>query len=112
MSDVTRAEVCITAVADAFRGDGERLASAFGIVPTVGVRLAKLTFEPDLMMTDGIAMLLENVPPACGVIAPSLLSNVTAAVAVPTMPRSVNWSIVRPVVRLVRSVFVNVVPLS
>ena len=29
----TRAEICATAVADAFRGDGEILASAFGTVP-------------------------------------------------------------------------------
>jgi acyl CoA:acetate/3-ketoacid CoA transferase beta subunit len=66
MSEVTRAEVCTTAVADAFRGDSEKLASAFGIVPTVGVRLAKTTFEPDLLMTDGIAMLLADVPPVSG----------------------------------------------
>ena len=55
MSDATRAEVCATAVADAFRGDGERLASAFGAIPTLGARLAKRSFEPDLLMTDGIA---------------------------------------------------------
>lgn len=65
-ADVTRAEICATAVADAFRGDGEILASAFGTVPTVGIRLAKLTHEPDLMMTDGVCMLLENVPPVSG----------------------------------------------
>ena len=66
MSEVTRAEVCATAVADAFRGDGEILASAFGTIPTVGIRLAKLTHEPDLMMTDGISMLIEDVPPVSG----------------------------------------------
>jgi len=66
VSEVTRAEVCATAVADSFRGDGEILASAFGTVPTVGTRLAKLTHEPDLMMTDGVCMLLENVPPVSG----------------------------------------------
>ena len=66
MSDVTRAEICVTAVADAFRDDGERLASAFGSVPTVGVRLAKLTFAPDLLMTDGIAYLRSDVPSLSG----------------------------------------------
>ena len=66
MAEPTRAEICATAVADCFRGDGEVLGSAFGTVPTVGLRLAKLTFEPDLMMTDGIAMLLANVPPVSG----------------------------------------------
>ena len=66
MSGPTRAEVCVTAVADAFRDDGERLASAFGAVPTVGVRLAKLTFAPDLLMTDGIAYLRSDVPSLSG----------------------------------------------
>ena len=62
----TRAEVCAVAVADAFRGDGEKLASSFGTVPAIGARLAKLTFEPDLLMTDGIAMLLADPQPVSG----------------------------------------------
>ena len=62
MSDATRAEVCAVAVADLFRGDGEILASSFGTVPALGARLAKLTFEPDLMMSDGIAYLRADVP--------------------------------------------------
>jgi acyl CoA:acetate/3-ketoacid CoA transferase beta subunit len=66
MTDFTRAEVCAVAVAEAFRGDGEVLASSFGTVPAVGARLAKLTFEPDLMMTDGIASAISNVPPVSG----------------------------------------------
>ncbi len=66
MSDATRAEVCVTAVADAFRGDGERLASAFGAIPTLGARVAKRTFEPDLLMTDGIAYLRDDVAPLTG----------------------------------------------
>jgi acyl CoA:acetate/3-ketoacid CoA transferase beta subunit len=63
VSDATRAEVCAVAVAEVFRGDGERLASAFGAVPTIGARLARLTFEPDLLMTDGVAFLRADVPP-------------------------------------------------
>lgn len=66
MSGATRAEVCAAAVADAFRGDGEILASCFGTVPAVGARLARLTFEPDLMMTDGIASLRADVSPVSG----------------------------------------------
>lgn len=65
-SDATRAEVCVAAVADAFRHDGESLASAFGAVPSVGVRLAKLTTAPDLLMTDGIAYLRGDVPSFSG----------------------------------------------
>jgi acyl CoA:acetate/3-ketoacid CoA transferase beta subunit len=66
MSDFARAEVCAVAVAEAFRGDGEILASSFGTVPAVGARLAKATFEPDLLMTDGVATLLEEPLPVSG----------------------------------------------
>jgi acyl CoA:acetate/3-ketoacid CoA transferase beta subunit len=76
MSDFTRAEVCAVAVAEAFRGDGEILASCFGTVPAIGMRLAKLSFEPDLMMTDGIASSIANVPPVSG---PSSEENVVEA---------------------------------
>jgi acyl CoA:acetate/3-ketoacid CoA transferase beta subunit len=56
----TRAEVCAVAVAECFRGDGELLANPIGTVPMVGGRLARATFEPDLMMTDGEALLIAN----------------------------------------------------
>jgi len=55
---VTRAEVCIAACADAWRGDGELLASPFGVIPSIGARLARATFAPDLMLSDGEAMLV------------------------------------------------------
>jgi len=63
MSDVSRAEICIIECAEAFRGDGEILANPIGIVPTIGGRLAKETFEPDLVMTDGEALLVANPVP-------------------------------------------------
>jgi acyl CoA:acetate/3-ketoacid CoA transferase beta subunit len=53
--DVSRAEVCAVACADIWRGDGEIVASAFGTIPAIGARLAKLTFAPDLMLSDGQA---------------------------------------------------------
>lgn len=53
----TRAEVCIVACAQAWRGDGEVLASPIGVIPTIAARLARATFEPDLLLTDGEAML-------------------------------------------------------
>lgn len=56
-SPATRAEVCIVACAEAWRGDGEILASPIGVIPTIGARLARATFEPDLLLTDGEAML-------------------------------------------------------
>lgn len=64
--EASRAEVCAVAVAECFRGDGEILASCFGTVPAIGARLARLTFEPDLMMTDGIASLAADVVPVSG----------------------------------------------
>nr|MCS5619327.1 CoA-transferase [Myxococcota bacterium] len=55
MSDFTRAEQCAVAIAECFRGDGEILVSPIGYIPQLGARLAKLTFEPDLLLTDGVA---------------------------------------------------------
>jgi acyl CoA:acetate/3-ketoacid CoA transferase beta subunit len=57
---VTRAEVCVVAVAECFRGDGELLANPIGTIPMIGGRLARATFEPDLAMTDGEATLVAN----------------------------------------------------
>ncbi len=54
----TLAEVCVVACAEAWRGDGAVLASPMGVIPTLGARLAQLTFEPDLLLTDGEATLL------------------------------------------------------
>ena len=56
----TRAEVCAVAVAECFRGDGEILANPIGTIPMIGGRLARATFEPDLVMTDGEAKLIAN----------------------------------------------------
>ena len=41
-----RAEVCVVACAEAWRGDGAILASPMGLIPTLGARLARLTFAP------------------------------------------------------------------
>jgi acyl CoA:acetate/3-ketoacid CoA transferase beta subunit len=60
VNDITRADVCIVACAEAFRGDGEILASPMGPIPAAGVRLAKATFEPGLAMTDGVAAMVEG----------------------------------------------------
>jgi acyl CoA:acetate/3-ketoacid CoA transferase beta subunit len=56
--DATLAEICVVACAEAWRGDGAILASPMGVIPTLGARLAQLTFEPDLLVTDGEATLL------------------------------------------------------
>lgn len=53
---VTRADICCVAVAECFRGDGEIVANPIGSVPRIGGLLARRSFEPDLVMTDGEAM--------------------------------------------------------
>jgi acyl CoA:acetate/3-ketoacid CoA transferase beta subunit len=60
---VTRAEYCVVAVAECFRGDGEIMANPIGTVPMIGGRLARATFEPDLVMTDGEALLVTGPYP-------------------------------------------------
>ena len=70
----TRAEVCAVACAEAFRGDGEILANPIGTIPMIGGRLAKATFEPDLVMTDGEAVLVENIVPVGVVDPPKVVS--------------------------------------
>ncbi|MFJ2768606.1 CoA-transferase subunit beta [Streptomyces sp. NPDC087300] len=58
----TRAEYCVIACAEAWRDAGEVLASPMGMVPAIAARLAKLTFSPDLLLTDGEALLIGDVP--------------------------------------------------
>ncbi|MGA5561283.1 CoA-transferase subunit beta [Streptomyces platensis] len=54
----TRAEYCVIACADTWRDNGEVLASPMGLIPSIGARLAKHTFAPDLLLTDGEATLV------------------------------------------------------
>ena len=58
MAEVSRAEVCVVAIAECFRGDGEIVANPIGTIPMIGGRLARASFEPELMMTDGEAALI------------------------------------------------------
>jgi acyl CoA:acetate/3-ketoacid CoA transferase beta subunit len=59
----TRAESCVIACADTWRGAGEVMVSPFGTIPALGARLAKSTFSPDLVLTDGEAALMVGAPP-------------------------------------------------
>ncbi len=61
--EATRAEVCAVACAELWRDAGEVLVSPFGTVPTLGARLARLTFSPDIVLTDGEAALMVGAPP-------------------------------------------------
>ena len=60
---IARADVCVVAIADTFRGDGEIMANPIGNLPMVGGRVAREVFEPDLLMTDGFALLVANAMP-------------------------------------------------
>lgn len=62
MMTATRAEVAVAACSDLLRGAGTILASPVGIVPTIGVRLARLTHTPELLLSDGEATLYADTP--------------------------------------------------
>jgi acyl CoA:acetate/3-ketoacid CoA transferase beta subunit len=47
-------------MAEAFRGDGEIFASGMGTIPMLAARLARATFEPDLLISDGEAFFVAN----------------------------------------------------
>jgi acyl CoA:acetate/3-ketoacid CoA transferase beta subunit len=62
MTDIQRDEYCAVAIAETFRGDGEILISPIGNLPAIGARLARLSFEPGLMLSDGVSKLFGNTP--------------------------------------------------
>lgn len=59
-SGAQRADIVAVACAEAFRGDGEIFASGMGTIPMLGARLARATFEPDLLVSDGEAFFVAN----------------------------------------------------
>lgn len=63
MTGFSRADVCAAAIADAFKDDGEIFASPMGMLPMLGVRLARLTSNPDLVISDGESLFLGGTPP-------------------------------------------------
>jgi acyl CoA:acetate/3-ketoacid CoA transferase beta subunit len=52
-------DYCAIACADAFRGDGKRMVSPMAPLPKLGARLAKATFSPDIVLTDGVATIVD-----------------------------------------------------
>ena len=63
MSDYSLAELCIAACAEAWRDDGEVLATGITVVPRLAAGLAKHTFNPALMMTDAEVFLVDEPVP-------------------------------------------------
>ncbi|MDH6243738.1 cholesterol ring-cleaving hydrolase subunit IpdB [Mycobacterium sp. OTB74] len=62
MSEATRGDVCAVACAELFRDAGEIMASPMTTIVQVGARLARLTFSPDIVLTDGEARILADTP--------------------------------------------------
>lgn len=62
MIQVSRAEVCAVACAELFRDAGEIMVSPMTTMVSIGARLARLTFSPDILLTDGEARLLADTP--------------------------------------------------
>ena len=63
---VDLADICAVAIAETFRGDGEIFASGMGTLPMLGARLARATFEPDLLVSDGEAFYVAGDLPIGG----------------------------------------------
>jgi glutaconate CoA-transferase subunit B len=62
-TDFSLAELLIVAASEAWRDNGEVLASGIGVVPRLAASLAKLTHSPQLMLTDAEAHLVEEPVP-------------------------------------------------
>ena len=58
--DYSLAELMTAAAAEAFRGNGEVLATGIGLLPRLAASLAMKTFTPELMMTDSQSWLLSE----------------------------------------------------
>lgn len=66
VNEYSLAELMVVAAAEAFRNDGEVLATGIGLLPRLAASLAMKTFNPDLMMTDSEAFLLSEPNPVSG----------------------------------------------
>ncbi len=62
MIEMSRAEICVVACAELFRDAGEIMVSPMTTVVSIGARLARLTFSPEILLTDGEARLLADTP--------------------------------------------------
>ncbi len=62
MTEPTRAEVCAVACAELFRDAGEIMVSPMTTIVQIGARLARLTFSPDIVLTDGEARIIADTP--------------------------------------------------
>lgn len=61
--DFSLAELCIVAGAECFRDEGETMVTAIGLVPRLASSLAKASFSPGILMTDGEYYLVSEPVP-------------------------------------------------
>jgi acyl CoA:acetate/3-ketoacid CoA transferase beta subunit len=61
-TSASRAEVCAVACAELFRDAGEIMVSPMTTIVSIGARLARLTFSPDILLSDGEARLIADTP--------------------------------------------------
>lgn len=67
------AELLIVACAEAWRGDGEVMASGIGPLPRIGAGLAKMSFAPAIQTTDSEGLYTsEPVPPGKRTVEPEI----------------------------------------
>lgn len=62
-TNATLADLLVAACAEVWRGDPEWLATGITPIPRLGASLAKLSFNPRLMITDGENMFVEDPAP-------------------------------------------------
>ncbi|WP_199288166.1 CoA-transferase subunit beta [Henriciella litoralis] len=62
-TDYSLAELCIAAGAECFRDEGEVMITVIGLVPRIAGSIAKASFNPGLMMTDGEYFLVSEPVP-------------------------------------------------
>ena len=53
-------DICAVACAEVFRGDDRKMVSPMGPLPKLGARLAQATFSPDIVLTDGVATIVDH----------------------------------------------------
>lgn len=52
-------DICAVACAEAFRGDNNKMVSPMGALPRLGAQLAQATFSPNIVLTDGVATIID-----------------------------------------------------
>jgi acyl CoA:acetate/3-ketoacid CoA transferase beta subunit len=74
------ADVVAVACAEAFRGNGEVFASGMGVMPMLGARLARATFSPALLVSDGEAFFVSGDLPVGMTLAQARAAGLDVAV--------------------------------